>query len=242
MKTSTAASLGLLILLACLGGCSSGSGSSSGGGGSSGTSISILPTSVPVGSPDVTLIIDGSDFHGDPHDLSWAVWSVSGTDHRLTNTFVSRTQLTAIIPATFLNNPVLASVFIETGDPTGDLPPRQSRTARFTVVASDPNVPQISSISPTEAVAGSGDLTLIITGNNFMSDPRGFHSVVAWSTDTWLETSVQDSMSLTAVVPATLLTQPTTAKVSVQTWFEADDTPKWTSNEFGFLVTAADLK
>lgn len=72
MKTSSAASLGLLILLACLGGCSSGSGASSGGGGSSGTSISILPTSVPVGSPDVTLIIDGSDFHGDPHDLSWA--------------------------------------------------------------------------------------------------------------------------------------------------------------------------
>jgi hypothetical protein len=38
------------------------------------------------------------------------------------------------------------------------------------------------------------------------------------------------------------LTQPTRAKVSVQTWFQADDTPKWTSNEFGFLVTAADLK
>ena len=163
MKARKAAFLGLLILLLGLGACSSGSSSFSGGGGSSGTSISILPTSVAAGSPDLPVTITGSNFANAPHNLSWAVWSEGSGNTKLATTFVSSTQLTAVIPAALLSIPVMAQVFVDTGDPMGDVAPAQSKAVSFSVTA-----PVVSIFPSSETLGPNGTRQFVATfnGNN----------------------------------------------------------------------------
>jgi hypothetical protein len=85
------------------------------------------------GSPDLTLIVTGSNFVNQNHEQSFVVWSANGTDTGLQTTFDSNTQLTAVIPAHLLTTPVTARVLVETGDPASSLPPAQSNSINFTV-------------------------------------------------------------------------------------------------------------
>ncbi len=202
--------------------------------------ISISPTSAVAGSPDLTLTVMGSNFLGETHNFSQAVWSVNSSNTLLATTFVSSTQLTAVIPAALLSNTVTAQVLVQTGDPIGDLPLRKSNSVSFGVIAPSPGVPSISSISPTSAVVGSPDLTLTVTGSNFVNANR-YHNVVAWSvngSDTSLATTFVSSTRLTGVIPAALLLSPTTAKLSVQTWYFDNDTPTSVSNSVSFSVNS----
>ena len=77
-----------------------------------GPQISVSPTSVLPGAPDLTLTITGADaqFDNAAHHLSRAVWSVNGSDTVLTTTFVSSAMLTAVVPATLLSPSVQAEV------------------------------------------------------------------------------------------------------------------------------------
>jgi IPT/TIG domain len=98
------------------------------------TAISaISPMSAAAGSPDLTLIVTGSNFANQNHEKSVVVWSVNGTDTRLQTTFDSSTQLTAVIPAHLLTTPVTARVLVETGDPVSSVPPSQSNFINFSV-------------------------------------------------------------------------------------------------------------
>jgi hypothetical protein len=77
----------------------------------------------------------------------------------------------------------------------------------------------ITSIAPTSAVAGSPDVTLSVTGTNFV---QGFltASWVMWSAngnETLLDTKFISSTELKAVVPTTLLKNSGTAQVFVET-------------------------
>ena len=102
--------------------------------GSPSANISISPTSVTVGSPDLTLTvtaIGALTFFGKPHNKSEVVWSANGSDTPLITTFVSSTKLTAVIPADLLANPVTAFVTVETGDPMGSEPLSKSHSAAF---------------------------------------------------------------------------------------------------------------
>ena len=122
----------------------------------------------------------------------------------------------------------------------GDIPLRKSDSVSFSVTIPSPGVPSISSISPTSAVVGSPDLTLTVTGSNFVNANR-YHNVVAWSVngnDTSLATTFVSSTQLTAVIPASLLLNPTAAKVSVQTWYFDNDTPTSVSNSVSFSVNS----
>jgi hypothetical protein len=215
-------------------GCGGVSGSPGGGfgslGGGSGdtevstSAISISPSSAAAGSPDVVLTITGSNFLGARHNFSQAVWSSNGSQTELATTFVSSTQLTAVVPANLLISPVSAQVFVRTGDPMGDLPLRRSDPAGFTVTALPVGAASISSISPETVTAGSSDLTVTITGSNFdferlhmsiafwSASPRGTHCC-----DKGLETTFLSSTQLTAVIPAALLQSPVTAYVYVET-------------------------
>src|SRR5438876_12307215 len=125
--------------------------------------ISISPTSAVAGSPDLTLTVMGSNFLGETHNFSQAVWSVNSSNTLLATTFVSSTQLTAVIPAALLSNPGTAEVFVQTGDPMGDLPLSKSNPVNFRVTTPPPSI----SISPTSAMAGSPDLTLTVTTSGF---------------------------------------------------------------------------
>ena len=202
--------------------------------------ISISPTSAVAGSPDLTLTVMGSNFLGETHNFSQAVWSANSSNTLLATTFVSSTKLTAVVPAALLRNPGTAQVFVQTGDPMGDIPLGKSNSVSFSVIAPSPGVPSISSISPTSAVVGSPDLTLTVTGSNFVNANR-YHNVVAWSvngSDTSLATTFVSSTRLTGVIPAALLLSPTTAKLSVQTWYFDNDTPTSVSNSVSFSVNS----
>ncbi len=188
------------------------------------SSITISPSSAVAGSPDVVVTITGTNFEGRRHNFSQAVWLANGSQTLLATTFVSTTQLTAVVPANLLISPVAAQVFVQTGDPMGDLPLRKSGPAGFTVTALPVRAATIISISPASATPGSSDTTLTITGGNF--DNQRFHtSLVGWSTNptdthccnVWLETTFVSSSELVAVIPAALLQKPVTARVFVET-------------------------
>jgi hypothetical protein len=96
----------------------------------------------------------------------------------------------------------------------------------------------IRSISPTSAAVGSPDLTLTVTGSGFSNDPYNDTQVI-WEADgiqTYLVTTFVNSTTLTAVIPAALLSNAGTAKVSVQDTFlgDPDGDP---SNFIDFVVT-----
>jgi len=141
-----------------LAGCGGGGSSSNNGGGSSGggntnaTPVvsSVSPTTAPAGSSAVTLTVTGSGF------TSSSVVKVGGTAEP--TTFVSATQLTAIVPASQLTSGGNLSVVVVNGT-VG------STAANFEV---DNPVPVISSISPTTQVAGSSSLVIAITGTGFV--------------------------------------------------------------------------
>ena len=100
-----------------------------------GPQISVSPTSVLPGGPDLTLTITESagQFDNAPHNLSRAVWSVNGVDTVLTTTFVSNSMLTAVVPASLSSSSAQAEVFVETGDPAGSAPEAQSSSVTFDV-------------------------------------------------------------------------------------------------------------
>ncbi len=191
---------------------------------SSADSISISPASALAGSADVVLTITGANFLGAPHNFSQAVWSSNGRQTLLATTFVSSTQLTAIVPADLLISPATAQVFVQTGDPMGYLPLRKSGSAGFSVTALPVGAARITSISPESAPAGSSGVTVIIEGSNF--DNQRFHTSVAfWTTDpsnlhdhgTMLDTTFVNSSQLIVVIPAALLQKPVSVRVVVLT-------------------------
>ena len=233
MKAKTAC-LGMLIFSFGLAGCNSMPQSQSGGvTGSSGTSLSsISPPSTSVGSPDLTVTLIGSHFAGEQHYYSQAVWDDNGNHTLLATTFVSSTQLLAVIPTALLNNSVTANVFVQTGDPMGDISLLLSNSVSFKVI-----VPWLT-ISPTSAPAGSPDLTMTLMGQSFTSDPHKFNRVV-WSesgTTTKLSTTFVSSTQLTAVVPGALLSTSGTAEVWIEIWDKMGDVPDFTSNAANFTI------
>ena len=237
MKTRKAASLCFLTLLIVIGGCGSES-SSKGSPGAPG--ISISPISSIAGSPDLVLTVSGSNFAHATNNKSVVVWSANGSDTFLETTFVSSTELTAVIPAALLANPVTAKVLVETGDPMGSLPFLKSNSITFSVTTTSSGPFSISSISLMSAVAGSPDLTLTVTGSQFVNDVHN-KSFVVWSangSDTSLHTTFDSNTQLTAVIPAALLANPVTAQVLVERGDPMGSVPFLKSNSISFRVNS----
>lgn len=189
--------------------------------------ISISPGRALVGSPDLTLTIQalnnftffGAHVHSDVH------WSQGGVDTRLLTTFVSSSQLTAIVPAPFLASTVTAQVHVETWDAFENARIAISSSVPFqvttTLVPVTPT-PFISSISPSMVTAGSPDLTVTIDGANFGQFGHFVWSTAFWTTNgnlhdtgVWLQTTIVSSTQLTAVIPASLLQSATSVQIVV---------------------------
>src|SRR5439155_783471 len=98
--------------------------------------ISISPTSAVAGSPDLTLTVMGSNFLGETHNFSQAVWSVNSSTTLLATTFVSSTQLTGVIPAAVLLNPITAKLSVQTWYFDNDTPTSVSSSVSFSVNSS----------------------------------------------------------------------------------------------------------
>jgi hypothetical protein len=79
--------------------------------------MSVSPASALAGSSDVTVTVSGTNFVATVNHIStWAVWTVEANDTTLQTTFVSTTQLTAIVPARLLSKPVTAKISVQVGD------------------------------------------------------------------------------------------------------------------------------
>jgi hypothetical protein len=145
-------------------------------------------------------------------------------DTPLLTTFVSSSQLTAVVPATFLASAGTAKVHVETWDMIENTLLALSIDAPFEVTSTPATmaIPSISSISPSAVAAGSGDVTITIDGSNFGQFGHFVWSTAFWTTDanlhdhgTMLQTTIVSSSQLTAVIPASLLQSPTSVQILV---------------------------
>lgn len=116
---------------------------------------SLSPPSVYAGGPSFTLTVNGTGF------ISSTVIFWSPFDPPLTTTYVSNTQVTALVPAAYITNPTSDYVYAYNPPPGGG----NSSSVIFYIVSLDPS---ISSVAPNAVVAGSGATQLTVTGSNFM--------------------------------------------------------------------------
>lgn len=172
----------------------------------------IAPSSAAAGSPGFTMTLTGTTF------ISTSVARWNGVD--LTTTFVSATQLTALVPAAdvlavgsasvTVFNPVgvaqiaKAKVHPHGGGPSGQL----SNALTFTINAANPT-PVLTSLSPSSASAGGTAFTLTVTGSGFVSG-----AIVQWNGMSLVTTFVSGTQ-LTAVVPAGDVAAAGTASVTI---------------------------
>ena len=160
------------------------------------TLTSLSPNTIYALSPAFTLTGNGTGFESG----SQIVWN--GTP--LTTTFVSNTQVTASVAASFLTLVGVENVAVL--NPEGTI----SNTLPFTLTVSPTTTPTVVSISPTKAAVGSPGFTLTLNGMNFAT------GCVAYFGNDPLPTTVVSATQLTAQVPASELTAvaevPVTAK------------------------------
>jgi YVTN family beta-propeller protein len=178
------------------------------------TISALSPSSAQVGSPALALTVAGTKFV----PSSMVTWN--GVS--LTSTVNTTTQITATVPANLLAATGIATVQVIDPSPIS----LQSNSLSFNVTVP---VPTITSVSPATAVVGSGDTSITLTGQNYVSG-----SVVLAGT-TQLTTTFVSSTSLLATLPSSLLAQIATLSLTV-----SNPAPQAaTSQAFSFSVTAA---
>ena len=189
--------------------------------------ISISPASAMVGSPDLTVTVAGSNsftFSDSGVHYSLVVWSEGSVDTGLPTTFISSSKLTAIVPAVLMASPANATIHVEVWDRIEGTLVRTSSSVPFQVTSPPPTTPDpsISSVSPSTVAAGSSDVTITIAGSNFGHYGHFIWSTAFWTTNgnlhdtgTWLQTSIDSSRQLTAVIPAKLLQSPMSVQIVV---------------------------
>src|SRR6266550_2141755 len=153
---------------------------------------SISPNSCLAGSPQFTLTVNGSGFD----NTSKVQWNGAA----LSTSFISSTQLTAIVPAA--NVAVAGTANVTVKNSSGPV----SNTVIFTI--NNP-VPTITSINPNSCLAGSPQFIMTVNGTNFVAA-----SSVLWN-GTALTTTFVSSTQLTATVTAALVANAGTASVTV---------------------------
>jgi len=155
---------------------------------------SIAPTSVVLGTPGVTLTVNGSGFI----TQSEVRWNGSAR----ATTFVSSTQLQANISVTDLANVAPAEVTVFNPGPVGGL------SAPTTLTVLQP-VPSVTAPSPDSVAAGTAGLTIAISGSNFSTA-----SVAQWNGVDRATTFI-DSNQLRVEIPGSDLGAPGATQISV---------------------------
>ncbi len=155
------------------------------------------PDSVVSGSGDFTLTVNGNNF------VNGAVVRWNGQD-RATQ-FVSYTQLTATIPAADLISVGAVPVTVANPAPGGGV----SAALNFTINAPPNPLPTLTSMSPVSVTAGSADITLTVTGTNFVNG-----SIVRWNGND-RQTTFVSATQLKALIPETDLGVAKTANVTI---------------------------
>jgi hypothetical protein len=122
----------------------------------------ISPSAASAGGPQFTLTLNGSSFISS----SQARWN----GQPLTTTFVSTTQLTAVVPASLIAVPGSATVTVFNPTPGGG-----TSAGRIFTISGGQSMPPpgITSLSPSQVVINSGSFTLVVTGGDFVSGIAG---------------------------------------------------------------------
>ena len=116
------------------------------------TTTSISPTSTTAGGAQFTITVNGTGFDSSS--------TVDYNGSPLVTTFVSYTQVTAIVPAAYITVGGTGSITVVNPTPGGGT----SNAQTFTI--NNP-IPTTTSISPTSTTAGGPAFTLTVTGTNF---------------------------------------------------------------------------
>jgi len=157
----------------------------------------------------VTITVNGTNFVGSSV-VEW--YTTPQTPSVLATTFVSSTQLTAIVPA----SDIVSTGAVTIGVSSGAI---LSNTLPFTISSGPLAVPTIATVSPASATAGEAGATLIVTGTNILPC-----SVVQWTnglgTTTQLPTiyagpTPLNPAQLIATVPAADIAAVGTAQIAV---------------------------
>ena len=156
----------------------------------------ITPGTAIVGSGAITITASGNNFV----DGSVIQWN----GESFTTGFVSKTKLTAVVPAADLASITTAVVRVYSPSPGGGV----SGTMTFTVT-SNGYEPEINTTSPNETTAGSSGFTLYVSGINFVNG-----SVINWNGSA-LATTYIDAFHLSTFVPSSNISLPGTASITV---------------------------
>ncbi|MCK6544734.1 hypothetical protein L6R52_02620 [Myxococcota bacterium] len=148
------------------------------------TLTSLSPTSIVAGTNSFVLTLDGSSF------LSGAVASWDGT--ALATTYVSRSRLTAVVPASLVAAAGTASVNVENPQPF------EEASGSIGFVIQNP-APVITELMPANAMINQPQIFLTVVGSSFTTGAQITYAGTAVPT-----TFVSDTR-LTTVVPGTLL-------------------------------------
>jgi hypothetical protein len=169
---------------------------------------SISPTSVPLFSPNTTVTVKGTNFV----PTSVVQWENSNLAPLpppidLPTTYVSATQLNAILPSAFSgpNNPYIAgtsqAILVFNPAPGGG----SSNILPISIV--NPGVPSISSLSPSSATAGDFSYYMDVHGNNL------WDANIHWNGQPLFTTLVSNT-EVFAAVPSSLLAVAGVAQVT----------------------------
>jgi uncharacterized protein (TIGR03437 family) len=154
----------------------------------------LSPSSAAAGGAAFPLTVNGSGFVAS----SAVYWNTTA----LPTTFVSATQLTAMVPASLIATVGTASVSVANpGNVT-------SSPSVFTIGSGGPP-PTITTLSPPSATATGAAFTLTVTGTGFVSG-----ALVKWNSTT-LTTTFVSATQLTAAVTANLISAAGIASVVV---------------------------
>ncbi|MCP4539697.1 MAG: cell shape-determining protein, partial [Chloroflexi bacterium] len=156
------------------------------------------PASVVEGSDTFTLTLYGEQFSPDSVVLLDTVSAPT--------TYVSSNRLEAVVDAINVMAARTAFVNVATPPPGGGT----SNTLNFTILEQDDNpIPTLTSLSPSGAVAGASEFTLLLDGTNFVEG-----ATVQWNGSDRDTTFISDSQ-LQALIPASDLAAPGPAGVTV---------------------------
>ncbi|MFO0674839.1 MAG: hypothetical protein U0235_35350 [Polyangiaceae bacterium] len=145
----------------------------------------MTPIKTTAGGPGPSLVVTGDKF------VSWSVVRADGAD--LPTTFVSETELHALLPAIRVENAGVIQIDVFTTTPGGG----KSSTLGFLV---ENPTPLLTAIAPTAIQVNSGDTSITLTGGSFAKTAK-----VSFDGQD-LAVTASSPTSLTATVPAALLT------------------------------------
>jgi hypothetical protein len=169
---------------------------------------SVLPSSVPLYSPDITITVKGSNFV----PTSVVQWQNTNLDPLpapidLPTTYISGTQLTAVLPSSF-SAPfsryvvgTVQSIMVTNPAPAGG----SSNALPISIV--NPGIPSITSVSPSSATAGDFSYYLTVQGNNLAG------AIIYWNGQLLTTTQISNTQEF-AALPSSFLVTPGTGQIT----------------------------